>query len=95
MFKKVYRYRIKNGAYKQMMSDLIYSETAQAIRDGSVCRITDTIFASNKFVKSGYRLSVESLLYQIEIFGSDHEALIWPDLLEEIDERDWIFVKSK
>ncbi len=90
--KEFYKYKIKEGAFKKMSAILKYSESAAAIIDGAICSITDVISANNHYINDGNFNGVN--LYQIKILNSkiDAEALIIPELLEDISEEEWIII---
>jgi hypothetical protein len=90
--KEVYRHRIKAGARAKMQSVLKYGETCSAIADNSLCCITGQIPINKTNVNDPFTVSKsETILYQIKIHNSktDQEALILPELLEEVPENDW------
>ncbi|MEN9908098.1 MAG: hypothetical protein RLZZ540_1247 [Bacteroidota bacterium] len=90
--KEFYKYRIKEGASKKMSSILKDFNSRVAIVDGAMCSITAVIPANNYFIKDG-NLDVENL-YQIKILNSksNQEALVTPELLENIPEAEWIII---
>ena len=93
MKKTIYGHRIKLGAYNKMTLNLKYPEQAYAIKDGEICRITDVISQSENFLRNEKDSLGNPILYQIEIHNSNNEleAIIFPDLLDELPQEDWIY----
>lgn len=91
--KEFYKHRIKEGAYRKMTSILKYFDTGQAIKDNSICCITDVLTANEHIIKDFTETNFQTL-YQIKIYGAktEQEAFILPELLEELPTTDWIII---
>lgn len=87
--KEIYKHRIKVGSKDKMLGILNYSEQGSAIIDSEVCYITEIYQCSKNIL----RFIPENCqhVYQIKILNLDHEALILPELIEEIPYEEWIF----
>jgi hypothetical protein len=95
--KEVYNYKIKGGAYQKMSSILKYSENGFAIVEDALCCITEVLNNSDNYLKSGKANLKNSNLYQIKIFNSriDSEAVILPELLEDLPAEEWIIITKE
>ena len=90
--KKVYKYKIKEGASVIMSRILEYPiDQVDSRMDGKICRIT-LDYPIDKNIKKGYLDDYkEDKLWQIEIYGIiEKEFLIVQSLLEDLDE--FVFV---
>lgn len=86
---EIYKHRIKIGSKDRMLEILNYWEQGSAIIDSELCYITE-IYKSSRDILRFIPESCQQV-YQIKILNSDHEALILPELIEEIPYEDWIF----
>ena len=90
--KKVFKYKVKEGASETMFRILEYPVYQVDSRmDGKICRIT-LDYPIDKNIKKGYLDDYKNdKLWQIEIYGIiEKEFLIVQSLLEDLDE--FVFV---
>lgn len=91
--KRIYKYRVSEGARDQMRNALIYPMEAFAIEDGELCRILDPIPDSSFSLKDKDLVLKHPFLYIIAIHKNTtgQSAVIFPSLLEELNPEEWIF----
>ncbi len=88
--KLIYKYKIKEGAYKQMAYLLKYPEVGFGIIDNAKCCIFED-FPSKSLITDNEIIEKNNKVYGIKLldFKISEYAIITPDLLEELPEEEW------
>lgn len=85
--KKIYSFKVKDGAFTKMSKVLNYPEQVDYRMDNTVCRITVTTYTITDNVKKEFQNELlNDRIYQIKIAGiNEREFMILESLLESID----------
>lgn len=84
--KKIYNFRVKDGAYSTMLKILEFPETTGSAIDNKICRPNITYDIVNTIRPEYQKIYSEDRVWQIEILDdTSREYLVLESLLEGLD----------